>query len=286
MTLFQQHFSSPFKKSFSYFPLFFLLSALNVNAQDAKVTTETISKEQHYSLPKDMLDKLINNMVWLEGGSFEMGSNAPEARKRERPAHQVSLDGFYISKFELTQNIFEQIMGWNNSYFNCATCPINNVSWLNMKLFIDRLNLATGKKFRLPTEAEWAYAAKGGQKSKGFRYSGSNRIADVAWYSGNSNKRSHPVGQKLPNELGLYDMTGNLWEFCQDDMSRIAYKRANPHNPLIGVLDTKSKKKKMKVLRGSGYEFSANESLVFIRDGATNNVRMADIGFRLAMSKH
>jgi len=81
-------------------------------------------------------------------------------------------------------------------------------------------------------------------------------------------------------------MTGNLWEFCQDDMSRIAYKRANPHNPLIGALDTKSKKKKMKVLRGSGYEFSANESLVFIRDGATNNVRMADIGFRLAMSKH
>ncbi len=286
MTIFQQPhqpFSGQIKKSLYYFSLFLLLTTLNVNAQNAK---ETTNKDQQYSLPKVMLDKLINNMVWLEAGSFEMGSDSPEARKRERPAHQVSLDGFYISKFELTQDIFEQIMGWNNSYFPCANCPINNVSWLNMQLFIERLNIATDKQFRFPTEAEWTYAAKGGQKSKGFLYSGSNRIAEVAWYSENSDKRSHAVGQKQPNELGIYDMTGNLWEFCQDNMSRSAYKRKNAHNPLIGVINTKSKKKVMKVLRGSGYEFSADESLVFIRDGATNNVRMADIGFRLAMSKN
>jgi len=284
-----RYFNNNLCKTRFYFPFFLLLTSLNVNAQNAESTTKTISTNQQYSLPKAMQDKLIKNMVWLEAGSFEMGSNSPKARKRERPAHQVSLDGFYISKFELTQDVFVQIMGWNNSYFPCANCPVNNVSWFNMQLFIERLNIATGNKFRLPTEAEWAYAAKGGNKSKDYLYSGSNNIADVAWYNENSNRQSHPVGQKRANELGLYDMTGNLWEFCQDNMSRTTYQQKRGHNPFYGdsnSYNNKNKKKAMKVLRGSGYEFSADESQVFIRDGATNNVRMADIGFRLAMSKH
>jgi formylglycine-generating enzyme required for sulfatase activity len=223
-------------------------------------------------------------MVWVDAGNFTMGSDAPEARNRERPAHEVSLDGYYIAKFELTQDIFEELMGWNNSYFACAKCPVNNISWFNMQLFIGRLNKVTGKTFRLPTEAEWAYAARGGAKSKNYTFSGSNNMADVAWFDKNANKRSHPVGLKKPNELGLYDMTGNLWEFCQDDMSRNAYQHTDKHNPFYG--DKKNTKKKaLKVLRGSGYEFSAEESMVFIRDGATNNVRMPDIGFRLAMDK-
>ena len=99
-------------------------------------------------------------------------------------------------------------MGWNYSYFPCPNCPVNNLSWFNMLLFIERLNKATNKNFRLPTEAEWAYAAKGGQQSKNYLYSGSNKIDEVAWYAGNANKRSHPVATKKPNELGLYDMTG------------------------------------------------------------------------------
>ncbi len=262
------------------------------HAQTSEATTESsvadvakITKKQRvFSLPKPMLHDLMKNMVLVEAGGFSMGSNSPKARNREQPVKQVTLDAFYIGKYELTQDIFEQVMGWNNSFFFCAKCPVNNVSWFNMQLFIERLNTATGKEFSLPTEAQWAYAAKGGNKSKGYKYSGSNDINDVAWYAGNAKNKSHPVGLKKPNELGLYDMTGNLWEFCLDDMSRKAYSLTENHNPFLGNRDD-LKKKAMKVIRGGAYEFSAIENLVFMRDGATNNVSMADIGYRLVMSK-
>lgn len=263
----------------NYFLLNSQVSAEEIELPEGK--TQTTSK---YQLSKLMSDKLIESMVWIEGGQFIMGSDSKQARKREKPAHKVTLDGFYLSKFEVTQELFVEIMGWNTSYFACENCPVNNLSWFNMQLFIERLNIATGKKFRFPTEAEWEFAAKGGTLSKNFTYSGSNNIDEIAWYAENSKRRSHPVGQKKPNELGLYDMTGNLWEFCQDNMSRSAYTLTESHNPLVGSFEV-TKKKAMKVLRGSGYEFSAEESLVFLRDGATNNVRMADIGFRLAMSQ-
>jgi formylglycine-generating enzyme required for sulfatase activity len=250
----------------------------------APETQKTSQKPREFSLPKPMLDELFNNMVLVEAGSFSLGSDSPLARKREQPVRPVTLDAYYIGKYELTQDIFEQVMGWNYSYFQCGNCPVNNVSWFNMQLFIKRLNAITGRTFSLPTEAQWAYAAKGGNKSKGFKYSGSNTINDVAWFSENANKKSHPVGLKQPNELGLYDMTGNLWEFCLDDMSRKAYSRVESHNPFIGD-KTNLKGKAMKVIRGGGYEFSATENLVFMRDGATNNVRMPDIGYRLVMSK-
>lgn len=247
------------------------------------LSENTVKKERTFTLPKHMFDELMNNMVLIEAGSFVMGSDSTLARKREQPVKQVSLDAFYIGKYELTQDVFEQIMGWNNSYFTCDNCPVNNISWFNIQLFIERLNLATGKKFSLPTEAQWAYAAKGGNKSQGYKYSGSNNINEVAWFADNASNKSHPVGLKKPNELGLYDMTGNLWEFCLDDMSRLAYSRTESHNPFLGNKND-LKRKSMKVIRGGGYEFSATENLVFMRDGATNNVRMADIGFRLAMS--
>lgn len=243
----------------------------------------TSKKQRTYSLPKPMFDELIKNMVLVEAGTFSMGSDSPKARNREQPVRQVTLDAFYIDKYELTQDLFEQIMGWNHSFFFCDKCPVNNVSWFNMMLFVERLNKATGKTFSLPTEAQWAYAAKGGNKSKNYKYSGSNNISDVAWFADNASKKSHAVGLKKPNELGLYDMTGNLWEFCLDDMSRKAYSQAENHNPFIGNKDN-LKHKAMKVIRGGGYEFSADENLVFMRDGATNNVRMADMGFRLVMN--
>lgn len=261
-----------------------LAKAENLEAPSTLPLTEnTVRKERTFTLPKAMFDELMNNMVLIEAGSFVMGSDSPLARKREQPIKQVSLDAFYIGKYELTQDVFEQIMGWNNSYFTCDNCPVNNISWFNMQLFIERLNLATGKNFTLPTEAQWAYAAKGGKSSKGYQYSGSNNINEVAWFADNASNKSHPVGLKKPNELGLYDMTGNLWEFCLDDMSRLAYSRTESHNPFLGNKND-LKRKSMKVIRGGGYEFSATENLVFMRDGATNNVRMADIGFRLAMS--
>jgi formylglycine-generating enzyme required for sulfatase activity len=250
--------------------------------QDVSLNVDKSKRE--FALSKSLHQKLLSNMVLVEAGGFSLGSDSPLARKREQPVTPVTLDSFYISKYELTQDIFEQVMGWNYSYFQCDNCPINNVSWFNMQLFIKRLNTITGKKFSLPTEAQWAYAAKGGNKSKGFKYSGSNDIDDVAWFADNANNKSHPVGGKKPNELGLYDMTGNLWEFCLDDMSRHAYDRIETHNPFIGQKDN-IKRKAMKVIRGGGYEFSATENLVFMRDGATNNVRMADIGYRLVINK-
>ena len=230
------------------------------------------------------LAHLLNTMVWVDGGPFIMGSNSANSSNMERPAHRVTVSGFYLAKTEVTQALFKRVMGWNYSYFPCESCPINNISWMNMQLFIERLNLLSGKNFRLPTEAEWEYGAKGGQKSEGYRYSGSNDISEVAWYSDNAERRSHPVGLKKPNELGIYDMTGNLWEFCQDDISRTAYKQHARIDPVV-ISNPDYKVTSMKVIRGGAYEFSESESEVFKRDGATNNVRMADIGFRLAMSK-
>ena len=213
-----------------------------------------------------------------------MGTNEPGALPRETPKHKVTLDGFFILKTEVTQELWFDVMGWNTSYFPAKSNPVNNISWFNMQLFIKRLNAITGKKFRFPSEAEWEYAAKGGQKSKNFKFSGSNNIDEVAWYANNAKRKVHPVAQKKANELGLYDMTGNLWEFCQDTMSRKAYTTKARTNPLVGNL-AQMDKAAMKVIRGSGYEFAAHESEVYRRDGATNNVRMPDIGFRLAMSK-
>ncbi|MEH6910774.1 MAG: SUMF1/EgtB/PvdO family nonheme iron enzyme [Oceanicoccus sp.] len=260
--------------------------SLNTTVSDPKKSHQAVAKpELPRELPPELQAQLLQEMIWVEGGSFEMGSRLPIAANREKPAHTVTLDGFYIGKTEVTQHLFEAIMGWNYSYFPCPNCPMNNISWFNMQLFIDRLNQATGKVFRLPTEAEWAYAAKGGQQSKNYLYSGSNNIDEVAWYADNAERRSHPVATKKPNELGLYDMTGNLWEFCQDNMKRRIYTEEPRVNPLY-LPNKNSKKKAMKVLRGSGYEFAASESEVFRRDGATNNVRMPDIGFRLAMTKN
>lgn len=237
-----------------------------------------------YTLSSQLQQKLHEDMVWVEGGSFQMGTNEKSAQNRSKPQHKVTLDGFYIGKTEVTQELYHAIMNWNVSYFQCANCPVNNISWKNIQLFIERLNQATGKTFRLPTEAEWAYAAKGGIHSKGYKYSGSNNIDDVAWHAGNSERRSHPVAQKQPNELGLYDMTGNMWEFCHDDMSRKAYTAEPRVNPVYISTDN-LQQTSLKVLRGSGYEFDDKESLIYVRDGATSNVRMPDIGFRLAMSK-
>ncbi|RKF20493.1 sulfatase [Alginatibacterium sediminis] len=223
------------------------------------------------------------DLVRVEGGTFNMGSDLPSARKREKPVHEVELDTFYIAKTELSQQLFEHIMGWNYSYFACEFCAVNNLSWKNAQSFILKLNTITGLKLNFPSEAQWEFAAKGGNQSKGYTFSGSDNIDEVAWNANNAQKRSRAVASLKPNELGLYDMTGNLWEFVLDDMSRVAYQHSELKNPVYSITDDSSKTT-MKVIRGGGYEFSAAESEVFKRDGATSNVRMPDIGFRLAMN--
>ena len=234
------------------------------------------------SLSTESISRLMDEMIWVEGGSFSMGSDSDKASSAEKPAHKVTLDGFHMGKFEVSQELFQEMMGWDTSYFPGKGQPVNNISWTIVQLFIERLNKITGKHFRLPTEAEWEYAAKGGQQSKGYQYSGSDAIDEVAWYAENGERRVHPSGKKKPNELGLYDMTGNLWEFCHDDADMRPYPDEARTNPLMGSFD-KPYTSVAKITRGGGYEFDEDECLVYRRDGATPNVRMPDIGFRLVM---
>lgn len=177
------------------------------------------------------LDSIGENMVWVTGGSFVMGNNISEPD--ERPAYEVVIDGFAISRYPVTQRQWMVIMERNPSDFpGCDQCPVDKVSWDDAQVFIQKLNALTGKKYTLPTEAEWEYAAKGGRDAPGnFRYAGSDNIDSVGWYAGNSGRMPHPVGQKKPNELGLYDMTGNVWEWCQDWYAKFYYEQNESNNP-------------------------------------------------------
>ena len=165
-------------------------------------------------------------MVFVEGGTFYMGSQSTDesglnydrdAREDESPVHKVTVDGYYIATTEVTQKLWRHVTGrdgfnheWGNQF------PAYNISYAEALDFIGHLNHVTGLKFRLPTEAEWEFAARGGVNSQGFKYSGSNNINDVAWFYENSNDQLHPVAEKNPNELGLYDMSGNVREWCSD----------------------------------------------------------------------
>ena len=150
----------------------------------------------------------------------------------EKPVHRVNVSSFSIGKYEVTQAQWQAVMGSNPSNFkNCDNCPVEKVSWNDVQDFIKKLNQLTGKRFRLPTEAEWEYAARGGKRSKGYRYAGSNNLGSVAWYEKNSGSKTHPVGQKRPNELGLYDMSGNVWEWCSDWYGKNYYGSSSSNNP-------------------------------------------------------
>ncbi len=174
-------------------------------------------------------------MIYVEGGSFMMGCTSEQGNDcwdNEKPAHKVSVDGFYIGKYEVTQGQWKSIMGTNPSKFkNCDQCPVEQVDWNNTQEFIQKLNQQTGKTYRLPTEAEWEYAARGGNETKGYKYAGGNLVDGVAWCYYNSNYKTQPVGEKKPNELGIYDMSGNVEEWCSDWYDPNYYVSSPVYNP-------------------------------------------------------
>ena len=178
--------------------------------------------------------------VFVEGGSFLMGNPKPDPENEDDISHKVIINSFYIGKYEVTQLQWKAVMGKNSSIDDvCPKCPVEVISWNEIQLFLKKLSEITGKHYMLPTEAEWEFAARGGNKSKGYKYSGSNNIDRVAWYSEyeGDNEYAHEVGRKKPNELGLYDMTGNTFERCADWYGEKYYKQSpanNPKGPLIG----------------------------------------------------
>ena len=171
-------------------------------------------------------------MVAVEGGTFQMGSDDSDAYSYEKPVHQVSLSSYSIGQTEVTQELWEAVMGSNPSSFKGLSLPVDEVSWNDCQTFITKLNTLTGQQFRLPTEAEWVFAARGGVKSQGYKYSGSNMIDNVAWYTDNSSSKPHEVATKQPNELGIYDMSGNVYEWCQDWWSSSYYTSLDINNPV------------------------------------------------------
>jgi len=234
-------------------------------------------------------------MVEVEGGTFTMGATAEQgsdAYDSEKPAHQVTLSSYSIGQTEVTQELWQAVMGSNPSYFQASTDanygtnlqrPVDQVSWNDCQTFITKLNQMTGKNFRLPTEAEWEYAARGGNRSQGYKYAGSNNIDDVAWYydnssalgSSNPDYGTHPVATKAPNELGLYDMSGNVLEWCQDWYgSYSSGAQTNPTGPASGSY---------RVYRGGCWINVAWFCRVSFRYGSTPSHALFYLGLRLAL---
>ena len=181
------------------------------------------------------INKVKFKMIYVNGGVFTMGSIVNTPNYAEIPIHQVTLSDYYIGETEVTQSLWEAVMGYNPSKYIGENLPVNFVSWNDCQIFISKLNQLTGRTFRLPTEAEWEYAAKGGNKSKGYIYSGSNIALEVAWYNSGNEKKIHPVGGKKPNELGLYDMSGNVYEICQDWYGEYTNEaQVDPQGPISG----------------------------------------------------
>ena len=217
-------------------------ASINGSLRRSDSASSSLSSVNNSSASGSVVPITVNgvtfNMIKVDGGTFTMGATSEQENpdSDEKPAHQVTLSTYYIGETEVTQALWKAVMGSNPSYFKGDNLPVENVSWNDCQDFVRKLNNLTGKRFRLPTEAEWEFAARGGNKSRHTQYSGSSNIYEVAWYNGNSGSKTHPVKQKKANELGIYDMSGNVWEWCQDWYDKYSSNdQTNPTGPLSGT---------------------------------------------------
>ena len=251
------------------------VAAENKNLSKPVAKASAITKLTRQEAAKEIED----NMVKVDAGVFTMGcANEQDADCYywEKPSHAIKISSFYMNKFDVTQKEWIAVMDSNPGYTPCSDCPVENISWQETILFINRLNNLSGKHYRLPTEAEWEYAARGGSKSGGYKYSGSNDAFLVSWHDKNSDKQTHPVGQLQPNELGLYDMSGNVWQWCADWFEADYYKNGTADNPKGPFGDS------YKVCRGGSWWSEAKDGRVSNRDRYPIDGRDDDVGFRLA----
>lgn len=232
-----------------------------------------------HTLPQPIME-LIHDMVRVEGGTFTMGGTreqGEDAFEDESPTHKVTLSTYSIGRYPVTQDQWEAVMGSNPSHFKGEKLPVESVSWFDCQDFAQKLSEMTGRRFRLPTEAEWEYAARGGKKGKRYKYSGGNILNQVGWYNENSGGVSHEVGKKSPNELGIYDMSGNIWEWVQDwkgDYSK--EDQINPKGPETGI---------ERVCRGGGWNRENDRARVSYRGDDQATLRYCSLGLRIALEE-
>jgi formylglycine-generating enzyme required for sulfatase activity len=225
--------------------------------------------------------------IFVKGGCFQMGDTFGDGYNSEYPVHEVCLDDFYIGKYEVTQGQWKKVMGSNPSIFkNCGdNCPVENVSWHDTQQFISKLNTQSNKQYRLPTEAEWEYAARsGGKKEKWAGTSDKSSLKDYAWYNINSENKTHPVGEKKSNDLGIYDMSGGVWEWCSDWYKYESYSgkdfKDNPKGPSSSRFFSP-----LRVIRGGGWNDAIEYVRTSHRDGGGLSYRGDFLGLRLVAPK-
>lgn len=223
-------------------------------------------------------DQQSIDLVLVEGGRFLMGDKDSEYDD-ERPVHEVTVSGFYMGKYQVTQAQWQAIMGNNPSQFKAKNRPVETVNWDDVQEFIKRLNGKTEKNFRLPSEAEWEYAARGGNYCEGYLYAGSDKLKQVGWYGENSNNETHEVGQLLANEVGLFDMSGNVYEWCEDDW-HYNYDGA-PYGNTVWM-DSPIRDSR-RIRRGGSYARNPQYCRSTYRFGSGPGYRDDGIGFRLVL---
>ena len=258
---------------------------------NGKVTGIAIGEVQITAISEDggrtakcnvyVIQPIKPEMVWVEGGTFTMGctdEQGEDCRDTEKPSHKVTLSGFYIGKYEVSQKEWKSVMGKNPSLRKGDDLPVESVSLNDIQQFIQTLNATSGKNYRLPTEAEWEYAARGGNKSEGYKYSGSNDANAVAWFYENSGGNLHSVGTKKSNELGIYDMSGNIFEWCSDWYGNYtADPQTNPPGPTTGLY---------RLIRGGSIQYNSAFCRVSARLDAYSNYSGEVVGFRLVLPKN